>query len=161
MIDVEALGWTAAWVGELDHRRLQAPSVKLRSAREGADGCRIFCVDLRVRHPNADEYLTSTELHSLEHFLLEGFSRLLPEAFVSVGIMGCQTGFYLVFRGEGRATVLCDTLENILTGIATATAVPYQSITQCGNWQNHSLVAAQHLAQEILGRRTQWLEAVR
>lgn len=159
MIDVEALGWNRHLVGELDHRRLKAPSVKLRSAQAGTDGCRIFCVDLRVRRPNADEYLTATELHSVEHFLLEGFSRLLPEAFVSVGIMGCQTGFYLVFRGEGRAAVLCDTLERILAGMASATAVPYQSVTQCGNWQNHSLADAQRIAREILARRAQWLDA--
>ena len=160
MIDTERLGWPAALVGELDHRRLKAPSVKLRSARADAGGdCAIYCVDLRVRHPNADEYLTATELHSVEHFLLEGFGRLLPEHFVSVGIMGCQTGFYLVFRGEGRASVLLPLLERILQEMQQAEAVPYASIEQCGNWRNHSLPDAQRIAREVLARRADWLDA--
>lgn len=159
MIDIEALGWPAALVGELDHRRLKAPSVKLRGAHAGGAGESIYCVDLRVRHPNADEYLTSTELHSVEHFLLEGFNRLLPDRFVSVGIMGCQTGFYLVFRNEGRAAQLCATLQQILEQMQQAREVPYANIEQCGNYRNHSLADAQRVAREILARRAAWLDA--
>ena len=36
MIDTKSLGWRDDLVGELDHRRLKAPSVKLRMARAGA-----------------------------------------------------------------------------------------------------------------------------
>ncbi|MBS0228661.1 MAG: S-ribosylhomocysteine lyase [Proteobacteria bacterium] len=158
-IDLASLGWPAGLVGELDHRRLKAPSVKLRSARAGEHGDVVYCVDLRIRHPNADEYLTATELHSVEHFLLEGFSRLLPEHFVSVGLMGCQTGFYLGFQNEGRAEVLCACLVRILEEMQAATAVPYANIEQCGNWRNHSLDDAQRVAREILTRRPHWLDA--
>ncbi|ODT91048.1 MAG: serine protease [Rhodanobacter sp. SCN 67-45] len=159
MPDIKALGWNLDLVGEMDHRRLKAPSVKLRSGRLGAHGDAIFCVDLRVRHPNADEYMTDTELHSVEHFLLEGFSRLLPEQFISVGIMGCQTGFYLVFQNEGRVDVICAALERILEGMLDATAVPYANVEQCGRWQNHSLGDAQAIAREILDHRDHWLDA--
>ena len=159
MIDTKSLGWRDDLVGEMDHRRLKAPSVKLRMAREGASGEAIYCVDLRVRRPNAGEFLSLTELHSMEHFLLEGFSRLLPEAFVSVGIMGCQTGFYLVFRNEGRAGELCNVLERILEQMQGATSVAYANVEQCGNWRNHSLADAQRFAREILARRSDWLDA--
>lgn len=159
MIDVAFLGWPADLVGELDHRRLKAPSVKLRSARLGEHGDAIYCVDLRIRRPNAGEYLTSTELHSVEHFLLEGFSRLLPDHFVSVGLMGCQTGFYLSFHNEGRSEVLCACLVRILDEMQSATAVPYANVEQCGNWRNHSLADAQRVAREILARRERWLDA--
>lgn len=159
MIDVEQLGWRSELVGELDHRLLKAPSVKLRCARENPGGSAIYCVDLRVRHPNAGEYLSDTELHSVEHFLLEGLQRLLPEHFVSVGIMGCQTGFYLVFANEGRAERICAVLEQILRGMQDATAVPYACIEQCGNYRNHSLERARAVAREILTRRTDWLDA--
>lgn len=158
-IDTAALGWPEGLVGELDHRRLKAPSVKLRSARRGEHGDALYCVDLRIRRPNADEFLTSTELHSVEHFLLEGFSRLLPAAFVSVGLMGCQTGFYLGFQNEGRAEVLCDTLARILEEMQSAAAVPYANVEQCGHWRNHSLADAQRVAREILARRDHWLDA--
>ena len=160
MIDVETLGWNANTVGELDHRLLKVPSVKLRSARLGAHGDAIYCVDLRIRHPNANDYLSSTELHSLEHFLLEGFQRRLPDNFLSVGIMGCQTGFYLAFLNEGRAEKICSLLENILSDAQSATRVPYASIDQCGNYRNHNLELAQQVAREVLARKSAWREVL-
>lgn len=159
MIDVAALGWPPALVGELDHHRLKAPSVKLRAAREMPYGDAVYAIDLRVRRPNVGASLPGGVLHSLEHFLLEGFSRLLPAQFISVGVMGCQTGFYLILAGEGRASVVCATLVRVLEGVLAATAVPYANAAQCGHWQQHDLAAAQAVAREILARRTAWLDA--
>lgn len=159
MIDIEQLGWLPELVGELDHRLLKTPSVKLRSARMGQGGDAIFCVDLRVRAPNVDQYLSYAELHSVEHFLLEGLMRHLPENFVAVGIMGCQTGFYLVFTNEGHAETICVVLERILQDMQHASAVPYANVEQCGNWCNHTLEGAQMVAREILARRADWLDA--
>lgn len=157
--ELAALGWDPRLVGELDHRRLQAPSVKLRSARSGSHGDVVYCVDLRVCRPNAGRYLSTMELHSLEHFLLEGFQRHLPGRFVSVGIMGCQTGFYLVFLNEGRAALLCKVLADILTEVLGATGVPYRHVEQCGRYRNHSLEQAQAVARRLLRARAHWLEA--
>lgn len=158
-VDVEKLGWERRWVGELDHRQLKAPSLKLRSAHRGHHGDVVYSVDLRVCRPNADQYLSTKQLHSLEHFLLEGFQRHLPEHFISVGIMGCQTGFYLIFLNEGRAQVLCSVLANILTDLLDASAVPYQQVDQCGHYNNHDLRLAQDVARQILQARLHWLEA--
>lgn len=160
MIDFEQLGWETATVGELDHRRLQAPHVKLRSATPGRGGDVVYCVDLRISRPNADAYLSSTELHSVEHFLLEGFWRYLPHNFLSVGIMGCQTGFYLVLLNEGHAQRICSVYKNILSDMLTATCVPYASIQECGNYRNHSLALAQALARRVLEARAEWLKVV-
>lgn len=153
------LGWPTGLTGELDHRRLRTPAVKLRSALRAGAGEAIYAVDLRIRPPNAGNPLTSTELHSVEHFLLEGFQRLVPQHFLSVGIMGCRTGFYLGFVGEGRASVLCSLLEQILTGMQHASAVPYANVEQCGNFRDHSLEDAQRIAREVLQRRADWLDA--
>lgn len=154
-----ALGWPTGLTGELDHRRLKAPTLKLRGALPTPGGDTLYAVDLRVRLPNHDAFLTSRELHSVEHFLLEGFGRLLPRNFLSVGIMGCRTGFYLGFLNEGRTEVLCQTLAQILAEMQDAQAVPYANIEQCGNWRDHSLSDAQQVAREILARREHWLEA--
>ena len=159
MTTLEELGWDPQLVGELDHRQLKAPSVKLRSARTGEHGDVVYNVDLRVCVPNIGQCLSSTELHSLEHFLLEGLQRYLPNNFISVGIMGCQTGFYLIFLNEGRAEVLCDALANILTDLLGADSVPYQRIDQCGHYQNHDLQLAQAVARRLLLARPHWLEA--
>ena len=160
LVELETLGWDPRTVGEQDHRLLKAPSLKLRSARSGGNGDAIFCIDLRIRRPNANEYLSTTELHSVEHFLLEGFQRLLPTSFVSVGVMGCQTGFYLTFLNDARAKVIGGALAQILTGMRAATAVPYARIDQCGNYRNHSLERARRVAEEVLRCEAAWLQAL-
>jgi S-ribosylhomocysteine lyase len=155
-IDVQALGWDPATVGELDHRRLRAPSIKLRAFRAGPGGDVVYSIDLRLRQPNTGQAFQAAELHSLEHFLLEGFQRLLPAHFVSVGVMGCRTGFYLVLLNEGRYRVVDDALAAILRGVIEAHAVPYARIDQCGHYRDHDLVGARATAAEMLACRSGW-----
>ncbi len=145
MTEVEELGWDPETVGELDHRSLRAPHVKLRSITVGEKGDKVYCIDLRTSRPNV-ERLTTTELHSLEHFLLAGFRKYLPNNFLSVGIMGCQTGFYLVLLNEGNARRICEVYKRILDDILVATDVPYANIQECGNYLNHDLDLAKNVA---------------
>jgi S-ribosylhomocysteine lyase len=159
MLTVEQLGWDASTVGELDHRLLTAPHVKLRSLTPGVQGDVVYCVDLRVNRPNTT-YLSTTEAHSFEHFMLEGFQRYMPENFLSVGVMGCQTGFYLVLLNEGHAQKICSVYESILNDMLVAKAVPYTSIQQCGNYLNHNLELVQKIARRVLEAQSNWLQAV-
>ncbi|WP_205874532.1 S-ribosylhomocysteine lyase [Mycobacterium camsae] len=159
MIDLERLGWEPGTVGELDHRLLRAPHVKLRSATAGPGGDVVYCVDLRVSQPNK-VFLSATEMHSFEHFMLYGFQEYLPENFLSVGLMGCQTGFYLVLLNEGDAVTICSTYEAILNDILDASEVPYVNVQQCGNAENHSLKHAQVLAAKLLEGRAGWRRVV-
>jgi S-ribosylhomocysteine lyase len=155
MTNVEQLGWTPETVGELDHRLLSAPHVKLRSSTTGPAGDVVYAVDLRINKPNTT-FLSSTEMHSFEHFLLFGFQKYMPQNFISVGLMGCQTGFYLILFNEGRAEKICDVYENILNDILKADEVPYANIQQCGNYKNHSLEMAQTLARRVLSAKLNW-----
>ena len=155
MIDLEKLGWEVAVVGELDHRKLKAAHVKLRSAKPGAAGDVVYSVDLRINLPNST-FLTSTEMHSFEHFLLWGFQKYMPHNFISIGLMGCQTGFYLVLLNEGRSEAVMEIYEKILNDILVASEVPYANIEQCGNYKNHSLEMAQALAHRVLGAKANW-----
>lgn len=157
MINVTELGWNVTTVGELDHRLLKAPTVKLRSFTEGPNGGVVYSVDLRINRPNTT-FLTTTELHSVEHFLLAGFRKYLPENFISVGIMGCQTGFYLILFNEGNAEKICEVYKTILTEMLTADKVPYASIQECGNYLNHSLEHAQAVARRVLEAEPHWLQ---
>ncbi len=159
MIDIEQLGWESRTVGELDHRLLKAPHVKLRSCTQGSTGDVVYAVDLRINPPNVT-FLSSTEMHSFEHFLLAGFQKYMPQNFISIGLMGCQTGFYLVLFNEGRAQTILDVYENILQDILIASEVPYANIVQCGNYKNHSLELAQQLAQRVLDAKSNWRQVV-
>ena len=159
MSDVTQLGWEAETVGELDHRLLKAPHVKLRSARPGAGGDVVYAVDLRINQPNS-VFLSTTEMHSFEHFLLWGFQKYMPQHFISIGLMGCQTGFYLILFNEGRAEAIMDTYEKILNDILAASEVPYANIAQCGNYKNHSLELTQALARRVLEAKVNWRQIV-
>jgi S-ribosylhomocysteine lyase len=159
MIDVTQLGWDPNTAVELDHRRLRAPSVKLRSATEGLKGDVVYCIDLRVTKPNT-ETLSISEMHSFEHFLLAGFQKYLPQNFISIGLMGCQTGFYLVLLNEGNAELICRVYDQILQDILNASSVPYASVEQCGNYQNHNLELVQALARRILKSKASWRQVV-
>lgn len=159
MVDINQLGWEAETVGELDHRLLKAPHIKLRSATPGATGGVVYAVDLRINQPNST-FLSSTEMHSFEHFLLWGFQKYMPQNFISIGLMGCQTGFYLILFNEGRADAIFDVYEKILNDILTASEVPYANIIQCGNYKNHSLELAQALAKRVLDAKSNWRQVV-
>lgn len=155
MINLESLGWEAHTIGELDHQKLRAPHVKLRALVTGEHGDGVYAVDLRVTKPNT-EYLSTTAMHSFEHFLLAGFRKYLPKNFISVAPMGCQTGFYLILLNEGNADAICRVYENILKDILTATEVPYANIRECGHYENHSLAEAQGVAEKLLGAKSEW-----
>lgn len=160
MTNLEQLGWDASAVGELDHRLLQAPHVKLRALTTGTNGDGVFSVDLRINRPNNEEYLSTTELHSFEHFLLYGFKKYLPQNFISVAPMGCQTGFYLILLNEGDAEKICAIYEKILNDILSATEVPYANIRECGHYENHSLELAQGVARRVLDKKSEWRKVV-
>lgn len=159
MINLEQLGWDVHTVGELDHQLLKAPHVKLRALTTGVNGDEVFSVDLRINQPNS-EYLSTTELHSFEHFLLFGFKKYLPQNFISVAPMGCQTGFYLILLNEGDADRICSIYEQILNDILTATEVPYTNIRECGHYENHSLELAQDVARKVLDKKSEWRKVV-
>ncbi len=159
MLSLEQLGWDVQTVGELDHRKLKAPHVKLRALTTGENGDGVYSVDLRINQPNM-EYLSTTELHSFEHFLLQGFKKYMPQNFISVAPMGCQTGFYLILLNEGDAQKICDTYEAILSDILVATEVPYANIRECGHFENHNLQLAQEVAKKLLEAKPQWRQVV-
>jgi S-ribosylhomocysteine lyase len=155
MINLEELGWETRTIGELDHQLLKAPHVKLRALTTGENGDGVFSVDLRINRPNT-EYLSTTAMHSFEHFLLFGFQKYLPQNFISVAPMGCQTGFYLILLNEGNAEKICNIYERILNDILAATEVPYANIRQCGHYENHSLELAQDVARKLLEMKSEW-----
>jgi S-ribosylhomocysteine lyase len=134
--------------------------VKLRALTTGQNGDGVFSVDLRINRPNNDEYLSTTELHSFEHFLLYGFQKYLPQNFISVAPMGCQTGFYLILLNEGNAERICEVYGNILSDILVATEVPYANIRQCGHYENHNLDLAQDVARKLLDKKSEWRKVV-
>lgn len=159
MLDVEQLGWDSRALGEVDHRNVKAPYVRLSSYSVGEHGDVVYFYDLRLSQPNST-YLSTTELHSLEHLFLAGFRKYLPGNFICVAPMGCQTGLYLVLLNEGRADRVLSVYEAILNDILDATAVPYADIQECGHWQDHDLARAQARARTLLNSKSTWRQVL-
>lgn len=159
MLNIEELGWDARALGEVDHRQVKAPYVRLSSYTVGNKGDIVYFFDLRITQPNTT-YLSRTELHSLEHLYLAGFRKYLPANFICVAPMGCQTGLYLVLLNEGRAEKVLEVYEHILNDILAATSVPYADIQDCGHFEDHDLAAAQTVARRLLDCRSSWLQVL-
>jgi S-ribosylhomocysteine lyase len=155
MIDIEQLGWEPRTVGELDHRLLKAPHVKLRSCAQGSTGDVVYadCIN----PPNVIMYHRNALLRA---FPVGRLSEIYAAEFHLDWFDGLSTGFYLVLFNEGRAQTILDVYEKILNDILTASEVPYANIAQCGNYKNHSLELAQQLAQRVLDAKSNWRQVV-
>jgi len=159
MHDISELGWNLDTLGELDHRRVKAPFVRLSSYTVGQNGDVVYFFDLRITQPNT-AYLSTLGLHSMEHLLLAGFRKYLPACFICVAPMGCQTGLYLVTLNEGRANTILGAYERILNDIIHARSVPYANINECGHWEHHDLELAKAIARRLLEQKAGWLQVL-
>ena len=159
MLDVRQLGWDERALGEVDHRTVKAPYVRLSARTVGAHGDVVYFFDLRLTQPNTT-YLSTIELHSMEHLLLAGFRKYLPDNFICVAPMGCQTGLYLVLLNEGRADVVLGAYESILKDILNESSVPYADVKDCGHWEHHDLKAAQAIARRLLAEKAAWRQVL-
>lgn len=156
MINLEKQGWNPKTIGELDHRKVKAPYIRMIGYKEGANGDYVFMYDLRFTQPNK-KYMKPKTLHSLEHLLLVGFRQYM-NSFISVSPMGCQTGFYLILLNEYNAQNIISNLEKILEDILITDKVPLTSEIECGQAAYHDLNGAKEIASELLKERNNWLE---
>ena len=68
----------------------------------------VVTYDIRMKTPNAGDYLTNGALHTFEHlFATYARNSALSDAVIYVGPMGCRTGFYFLLRDSvSRAEAL-------------------------------------------------------
>jgi len=84
----------------------------------------------------------------------------MPENFICVAPMGCQTGIYLVLLNEGNAHKICSVYESILNDILIAEEVPYANIRECGHFENHNLDLAKDIARRLLDSKSSWRQVL-
>ena len=61
----------------------------------------VVTYDLRMKVPNAGDYLSNGALHTFEHlFATYARNSALSDSVIYVGPMGCRTGFYFLLRGQ-------------------------------------------------------------
>ena len=108
--------------------------------------------DLRMKVPNAGDYLDQKGLHTLEH-LLATYLRNSDKGgqVIYTGPMGCRTGFYLVMRdtvSAGEAVELVREAYRFAAGFEGD--IPGASRIECGNWLEHDLKNAKQEAAAYL-----------
>jgi len=108
--------------------------------------------DLRMKTPNAGDYLEQKALHTLEH-LLATFLRNSPRSdeIVYVGPMGCRTGFYVVARDSISRTDMRMLLRDAFRKAAAFEGeIPGAKRRECGNYLEHDLPGARAEAEAYL-----------
>lgn len=111
----------------------------------------VVTYDLRMKVPNAGDYLSNGALHTFEHlFATYARNSALSDSVIYVGPMGCRTGFYLLTRGLTPAEALALTVDSFRFMAAFEGAVPGASEVECGNYRDMDLPKAKAEAAAML-----------
>ena len=136
----------------VDHDRLERGMYVSR-----VDGD-VVTYDLRMKKPNAGDYLPVPAMHTLEHLLATcARNSELSDRVVYVGPMGCRTGFYLLLRCSVSRQQALDLARRCLAFAAAFEGeIPGGKRRECGNYLEHDLPGARKEAAEMLQVLERW-----
>ena len=109
-------------------------------AQTDANGVTTF--DLRMKKPNAGDYIFPKALHTVEHLMATALrNSRAKENIIYFGPMGCRTGFYLLTVRMAYEEVLALLKESIPVALALD-EIPGSRREECGNYLEHDLDGA-------------------
>ncbi len=127
-----------------DHTTLM-PGFYLSSQKHG-----ISTFDLRMKRPNAGDFLSNPALHAIEHILATLLRNgAFAQNIVYFGPMGCRTGFYLLTVEMSEEEAKKYLLE-CLRAALFINQIPGCSEMECGNYLEHDLDGAKREIQSYL-----------
>ena len=118
----------------------------------------VVTYDVRMKKPNAGEYLEDSGLYTFEH-LFATFARNseYSDSVVYVGPMGCRTGFYFLVRDSISPEKAINIVYDAFCFIADFEGtIPGSERKECGNYVAHDLVAAKKYAKDMLPILRDW-----
>ncbi len=118
----------------------------------------VVSYDIRMKKPNAGDYLAVPAMHSLEHlFATYARNSELAGQVVYVGPMGCRTGFYLLLRDSvSRQQALELVRESMAFAADFEGEIPGAKRRECGNYREHDLAGAKAEAAAMLRVLRDW-----
>ena len=135
----------------IDHERLLRGIYVSRKDEVGGDTVTTF--DIRMKEPNREPVAGAPELHTIEH-LAATFLRNDEEwkdRVIYWGPMGCQTGNYLLLKGDLESKDIVDLMIRTFRFIASFEGdIPGASARDCGNHLLMNLPMARYEAQRFL-----------
>ena len=110
----------------------------------------ITTFDLRVKKPNAGDYMSHLEMHTTEHMVATFIRNSeIGQNIIYFGPMGCRTGFYFTLFGELDEEAVAKHLLNVLEKVAVwDKPIPATTEPECGNYRDHDLEGAKHFAKQ-------------
>lgn len=143
---------------KVDHKRMNAPAVRVAKVMNTPSGDVITVFDLRFCLPN-QEILSEKGIHTLEH-LFAGFMREHLNGdnveIIDISPMGCRTGFYMSLIGSPHEQRVADawlaSMQDVLN-VVNQECIPELNEYQCGTYLMHSLEEAQVIARNVLLRK--------
>ncbi|MGN1234354.1 MAG: S-ribosylhomocysteine lyase [Christensenellaceae bacterium] len=120
----------------------------------------VVTYDVRMKRPNAGDYLTNGALHTFEHlFATYARNSRFGESVLYVGPMGCRTGFYLLMRDcVSKADVIALIKECFVFVASFEGEIPGSKRAECGNYLEHDLAGAKLVADDMLLVLENWQE---
>lgn len=131
--------------------KLSAPFIRKCGVIPIANGefkLKLSRFELRFTEPN-QKFMPFDSMHTLEHF----FASLIREEtdkLIDVSIMGCRTGFFLIFSEDLPEDKVVGVLYIVLKKIVESTRIPSVSPKECWNYKEHDLDCAKVWATRIL-----------
>ena len=108
--------------------------------------------DIRLKKPNAGEYISPKSLHTTEHLLATYVRNSeYSDDVIYAGPMGCRTGYYLIMRDNVSKGEVIELVRGAFRYTAEfAGEIPGSSAIECGNYLEHDLEAAKADAAEYI-----------
>ncbi len=119
----------------------------------------VVTYDIRMKKPNAGDYLENGALHTIEHlFATYARNSACGKNVIYVGPMGCRTGFYLLTRGLAHVDAI-RLVQDSMRFIADYTGdIPGASEVECGNYREQDLPGANREAAAMVPVLEGWTE---
>lgn len=117
----------------------------------------VVTYDIRMKRPNAGEYLENAAMHTFEHlFATYARSSALSDNVVYVGPMGCRTGFYLLVRGMSEQEAILLVQQSMAFIAAYEGEIPGATEPECGNYREQDLLGAKREAAAMIQVLQNW-----
>ncbi|MDD6735748.1 MAG: S-ribosylhomocysteine lyase [Clostridiales bacterium] len=121
----------------------------------------IYTYDIRMKKPNAGDYISTAALHTFEHlFATYARNSKYADSVIYVGPMGCRTGFYILLRSDVKKSEALSLVRKAFEFIANFKGeIPGSKRQECGNYREHDLSGAKEIASDMLNVLSEKTEA--
>ena len=115
--------------------------------------------DLRMKLPNAGDFLSTGTAHTIEHLLATCLRNSeIRDQVIYVGPMGCRTGFYVILRDTVQKEEAISKIREGLCFIRDFEGeIPGAKKEECGNYLDHDLAGAKAVSEDMLSVLRDWI----